>query len=658
MNTPRATSTAGRLLISESGVLSFVLVFCIIAGVAIVGMLKTYSIYKQELLHLRGIAQRAALEGGSGLPDPVLTKQKIDRAIRAVNGDGHISVEYYFTSAKGNRIPCAAPSVACDDTVIPSKVEFPIKSVTVKLTQTVAIHNWGYLFLGFSDWIIEAERTVGVTPMDVVLIVENSNSLISPLAQPLPSPHHAFSTDANVHFEQEFSPTYGGNISAAERFARACYGQTAYNVKAGAVGAYDYLSSSSQIRVAVVNPLSSNLEQAPVAVPFLTHPFARRRTTTYLSNKDSTVNAEYSYFGIDYNPDAGPNHSYFLTQNPGDKTYLVPEEPICGQHSRTRCAALTDVFPVPKHFLSSELGGGTYNMIENFFQVPGGNSNSWIGESIPSSTEDPYWMLTFKPVNPTGTARYSYSASNPSIDTGRLLPREAIWIHNSGYQTSAGNPIPEFNYISWGLSFLKSQSMLISAPPRKDQQPVRKKVAIALADGLDKHQRPFGASASIGYPQVHVISKNATPNVYDLQFDMGQGDLACDWQSRIDDPNLEIVEVANSQAFPNDPDRMKKGLKLGFAFYSFGGAAPGPGSDPFLASLQDHYFDSLGQRLSDFRDACTQPFHERRGKFFSYIDPNASTSLPAGFGSLSGPADYQILIKLITRTLVTPIILQ
>lgn len=649
----------------ETGDLTLVLATIILVSVALIVMLFNIIRFGSEIIALDGLAEVAAQEGGSGLPDPVLAKQKANRAIKAVDPTDKLTVQFFFSSGKGFRIPCIASTLpfaatpVCNDADISGRVEFPLESITIRISKVLPLLQAPYLIFSTS-WTIHAERTFSVAPSDVTLIVENSNSLITPLNPALPSPHHAFSTDNNIKWDQMFSPMWGGNISKAEWFTRACFGEAAINLKRAAVAAYDYLSASSQIRLAVINPLSANLEQAPVLVPFGANPFIRARSILPTTSQASQVNQEYSHYGIDYNPNAAPNHSYFLNQNALDQTYMPTEEMGVGGHARTRCAALTDAFPVPGHFLKSRFSASNYyNLIERFDQVPASlGSANWLGNLSQISTQDPLWNLTFRPRNLSGLGKF---ADEPlaAPQSGRLLPREAIWIKNSGYQTAAGNPIPEFDYISWSLSIAQAMSLLYTAPPRLDKQPVRKRNILVFSDGLDQHQRPFGSSSVLGYPQVHLVSNTATPNMYDLSYDLGQSDIACLWHSRgngLADPRFDIVNVTDAQA--GNATKMLSGMKLGFLLYGFGGISQlqgGPQS--FQASLNNHYLPDMPGRLSNFENSCNQPVHERRGRFFSYIN-SSQVNLPLNAASLNSPQDYQTLAKIIARTLVTPIILR
>ena len=299
-------------------------------------------------------------------------------------------------------------------------VDLPVKSITIRIeVQFIPkllffnLYDWeGVPPPGGSPLTIRAEETAYLEPMDVVLLIDNSNSLNSPMhlekADVIPSAlkDPALFNEYAAHYYPAGVPAcqaltkaalaIGGPVpppplplgtnwvdplnngavkdsatgkivcmNKAYLYTRQCFGEVAFNIKSAAVRAYNELSASGTYRVGVVHTMSAAPEQAHIAVPLLTHPYKIDSTTVACDNE---TNREYygssqivpstciapdllrDGYGISADPNAGNNGTpLYLEQPYGFRDY-----------PSTRCAAMTkdrvldpslleDEFPVPYH---------------------------------------------------------------------------------------------------------------------------------------------------------------------------------------------------------------------------------------------------------------------------------------------------------------------
>lgn len=688
----------------QNGYAEVLFTFVVLFMLAAISYSVNLMYYRAERQKLLNIAKIVATRGAQFLPNPKLARDNaynyfklmrldLTQGSSAVNNPkSGMKIKFFFTSAKGDRLPYNGDATAFEyDNVVPAdncasgsgsgncSYQLPILSMTVSLEAETSTHYlWDIFGIGSTNQIIKAESTVAVEPMDVVLVVENSNSLISPLGADCNDDGAAdagedacipalFTSGGSTGWDTQLAlqdPPSGTKVyryNKALRYTRQCYGEAARNLKKAAVLLYDTLSSAATVRVGVVYPMTaSSLEQARVAVPLNTHPYERYAAAPAPTpdNLNSTVNLNYSSsnYGIDADPNLGST---------GHTSIGLEQAYGFADHPQSRCAAATTsaLYPVPDHPLKSVLDN---TVTTGYYPRKFKSDLSTMLESTGTvDAKDPSWHLRFKSYIPGGSTNYRYArpAGAAALTyTQNLLPREAIWLNNSGYSDFSGVPIPRYNYQHTYFGIIRAIDMLYNAPKRNDGLAVRKKVILVLSDGVDNALDPNNLRQYLGaMPQLTFLKSTTSANVSTpttLALNQLTGtDQYCNsgiYPSGMDDV-LDLHDIETQTGIPDSTaaDDVLKGFKLGVMYYGFSGPAY-YSTDGFQADLENHGTDATtASRLADFRSDCSTHWALRRGRFWAEASADMTDT------TLDDPAEYSsVLAPKVARSLLTPMILR
>jgi hypothetical protein len=320
-----------------------IFIVMIVAGIGLNAA--RYYLRKTEL---RSLTRVLALEGGNALPNPIAAVRAVHIFWRIQQRDlsnadmpvkfPTVTLTTFVHSGGGDRV-----KVLPDDKIgadlgggtdsanlhypnpTGARIELPVKYLTVRLEEKFPIFPLPFFpedhaGVPITTVSIAAEAVAYMPPTDIVLVVESSGSLISPLAsdsatnggdsalaqffsQPFSyAPNHSLS-DSTATIPG-LSDRYGSTCKdlaagvsdaqckmVVQRLLEQCYGESALNLKRAATLLYDLLAASGTYRVGVVHTVSTFSEQAPITVPLWTHPNLRRceeDANTHIN--DTTIN--------------------------------------------------------------------------------------------------------------------------------------------------------------------------------------------------------------------------------------------------------------------------------------------------------------------------------------------------------------------------------
>lgn len=314
----------------------------------------------------------------------------------------------------GNALIDVCKGASLNELIDGTHVALPIKSMTFRISEVVPLRFIN--LTNTSSFTVRNQVTVQIEPADVVIVIENSNSMFSKLEdgdkkvpaafnlgpstftasnnpdedwriQQAHSLEECWEMDHELEFmgsgnaadkinDGSLPTTWPYCISKAERFTRQCFGEVTKNMKRAAVRLYDILSSSGTFRVGVVHNMGAIGEQALVSVPLTTHPYERRCTVDKFKHsvnreyynpirRDLTSLATYGYlcgknddyWGIDVDPNGGAVDP--SDPNSGHRATLEQSYGLSAYPS-TRCAAITSEpeYNVPDHPLAGNMTGG------------------------------------------------------------------------------------------------------------------------------------------------------------------------------------------------------------------------------------------------------------------------------------------------------------
>ena len=129
----------------------------------------------QRMGQLQSIANSLVRYGGTFLPNPLETMTQTSELWRVLKlqHESGAEIKYFFDSAAGDKIEIELSKHPIDN----SRLALPIKSFTVLLTESFSIPFMNIWNL--TPFSVSAEATVHLMPSDIVIVVENSNSLLS-----------------------------------------------------------------------------------------------------------------------------------------------------------------------------------------------------------------------------------------------------------------------------------------------------------------------------------------------------------------------------------------------------------------------------------------------------------------------------------------------
>ena len=587
-------SQYGSALLMIVGVLALMIMFAAFAINAV-----RYYAFKHEL---KALATQVAAYAGTFLPNPKLAYQGAEQALLVLKSD--------FSSGSATRFPqnftmkayLNYPAINPPAYIKNARVLYagertqaflPIKSMTIELETKYDVRFMNFAPLaGFASLMVSASATAQLTPSDVVLVIENSNSVVSPLEledDDHKSEYGPFLTELNKRFGMwsdiysTMSAEYGKLImprSKAILRARQCYGRITADIKKTALFLYDLLSASATFRVGVIHTLNPS-GQFPVA-----------------TIKIESNSYENPYTRIVTPPQPNTNHT-------------LPE------YAETRCAVLSGIsgFTIPPHPLRE--------VVDNTFYY------KLFLESFPDS----YFACDGKinqPDCPSDLAHLQFAPARAL----KLNPRELIWINNSGLSYEAGTLNPKGDLTQMQFAILRAVDMLRNAPKRADNLPVQKRVILVLTDGFEK---PFSDSSAYNpdstlsdtkFSRVEDLVKTGPDfTLQDLQYTFADSGLG----SKIfENYCLNIVKggqdlnliSALSGINKEQTSKNNTGIKLGILYY--GARRPFPDGDMLIAlrDLPGHL--PTDPALAEFRNACNTSWGAIRGRFLAEASPLTS----------------------------------
>lgn len=714
---PSLSSSKGYAALLITGMITLIL----IAGtVGINGV-----IYYEHKSYVKEVAKSVAGYGATFLPNPYdATTQSLKywssiKPLKFPLGSDP-KIYMYITSAAGDAVSITGNAPVNDDgSNIPNQIfdgilaALPVKSITIKVESNPPLALLG-TFLGMSSPTVTAEATSHLVPTDIVLVVENTNSLISTMNKEDDligvlagtafgqSPGWDMWTPRNLCRKCSGSSWVTGcnrKLCAPKylRYARQCFGRVAYDIKRGALTLYDLLSSSGTYRVAVVHNSTAGAEQAHVAVPFGIHPTWVTPNNSLATN---LTNKNYPYYGINVDPHLDSTGS---TEGDAEPTRL---EEVYGlsDHPSTRCARLTEVthdasviFRTPQHPYSNILNysGSGLSSVPRIASI-----YSYYGGAMPispSATDplDPFKHLRFKTKK---AGRYSAGSELAAGGIGtsaeiRLLPRDIIWMKNSGYTYDSGLPIPRHNYTSMQFGISRAIDLLYNAPARPDGLPVRRRIILTLTDGFDilvgdtdsttieSFYSP-GMKLKSEFLEPRVTISNLTPGLSPplvgtlLSSDTNSnmcvnlsptGPTLPSWSPFLLEHSTNVPDDVQPSSVSNlDQKAIHQGFKLGILRYGFGGENYIDTDDTFQKNLVFHNDSAANIQMR----RCIQPnnllqmWAMRRGRFWGESADNMqwqSTTAVDGYlkHNLNTPDGYySTLAPMTARTIFAPEVVQ
>jgi hypothetical protein len=637
MNSNRQTkylmNERGNMLLA-AGALSLMLLFAMFAVNA-----AYYYTYQRKL---DGVASSVASFAGTFLPNPSLSAQAAVNAFAIfkndlVKGNQHfdstlsleLSVEYFEVGSGG--------AVELKRTILSSPasswpVKLPIKSLTVRVSgefPAQLLNFSGSLGSDLTSLTVRGEATTQLAPTDIVLVIDNSNSVISPLADESAGVHAAFqdwSGDVPGRGDSEDAAvlnTYGHTwdtvVSKARLRERQCYGSINKDIKRAALQAFDYLTSVGTYRVGVVHA-KSGLGEFPTATINITSDsygrvYRRKRVSTLLPG--ATTKTPASYDEVFYHP--GSNSSY--------GSFEFPE---------SRCAALTSSasYAVPAHPFSP------YATLANF------GVNTLRTNLAPLLKCDGAVNSTTCPQN-----------GHLELDTAEtLLPREVLWMNNAGETFESGLPNPFYDYVNMEFAILRAMDMLRTAPARLDKLPVRRQLVLVFTDGVEQ---PFSQETGTArddrgidirfqrIPEIAASSAAFSEKIYGLNYD-ASGQLFERYCSTSESNSIyTLTEPETSEDMSSEDNN--QGIKVGVIYHGNRFVFSSNDTDPTqrLANLNGHG-DLYLSVLNQFQTECNTRWTSKRGRFFVEISPYTVTDEVALTGSF---LYYEQLVPQVLRSI-------
>lgn len=481
---------------------------------------------------LETIARSVAHFAGVSLPNPerscLAARRAFDASIRDLRvaavpsrfasnpSSARLEVAFEYVDQNGSPARTLFADGECPTAADP-RILLPIKALTVRISAGYEMSFLGISSLG--KWTTDNVRAVvevstRLIPTDVVLVVENSNSLLSPLKSPgtIPAlfkePNPASSPA--LPFDQVIYPqtlSWKNSMTKAESYTRACFGETAYNMKRAAVMLYDLLSSSASFRVGVVHTITTTGSMAPITVPLT-----------------ARCNAPLTREGL-----SGAEIAWPMSE------YGVPDTP------ESRCAAATgdgsdgsDVeYPVPVHPFAAWMPSLAQRRSLTQLLMEAG------GEGTPNI--------------------YDF---NRSIDDPGLFPREFLWIRNSGSVLESGFPDERATFYDPSQPVLRALDMLNNAPPRGDGEAVRRKVILVLADGFESSSYAMVGRLGVADNETSFARANGSVATDDLTIPTYCSAAASGHSNAIRDATVFTTPLTNTKT-------MLGGVKLGLLWYGY-----------------------------------------------------------------------------------------
>ncbi|MCB0311271.1 MAG: hypothetical protein KDD42_08550, partial [Bdellovibrionales bacterium] len=279
----RLGSELGAGVLMGAGSLLLLLVFVSLALHAVT--------YYSRRVHLQALAVQMALYGATFLPNPVLACKRTHQSfeqfklnqISSGAGEGVAQIEYPQIDAEDVVVKISyidtngaeqLTTCASDGTFSPVNPYPPLAKLFVSLKGTYETSFLNLIGIDAAHWgnlEVEAEAAAQLEPTDVMLVIDNSNSVVSPVlseggVNSEPVTTGAFSNHPFTIFDEQFGrkdasgQTYfpaspGVNLASINKaviHTRQCFGRIFYDLKRAALKTYDLLSASASFRVGVM----------------------------------------------------------------------------------------------------------------------------------------------------------------------------------------------------------------------------------------------------------------------------------------------------------------------------------------------------------------------------------------------------------------------
>ncbi len=351
--------------------------------------------------------------------------------------DTELVLNLYFvsglTGAGGQSAAYKVPKTgACDLTGL---VTLPLNKIKVELAAEVKISSFVPLqhFIGATQTTttLVAEAEAKLTPMDIVILIDNSNSVVSPPTSDDPDDSDGF----DVYNNQVVGSSEDNVTSKKQIYTGSCFGFVNKRLKQAAIMLYDVLTSVSSNRVGVAYTNPGQGEISGLAIKLDQSPWER--------------------------PAAGEDEGVV-------PDYISVPLGVVDAYS-SRCAAITDDYPVPEHPFADWIAN-----IDEFWMDGGNLRNRLFCVEQESCPED-------KP---------GYLHRFDSAQTG-LLPREIIWTANAGLFSATGELLEQgnINILEASINRIREELALSSAGQDSNELPNEivpaRKVILYITDGVD-----------------------------------------------------------------------------------------------------------------------------------------------------------------------------
>lgn len=554
---------------------------------------------------LKLLASQSAAFAGYFLPNPVLACQRAHQAFAAMKTDvgspsglvtggivsnlsASVDISYYDGSLAGVLTKKTYPTLAsCTTSAL---VQPPVQSLSVTAS---AEYDLGYVNLaGLSNWATlsaTASASTQLVPTDVVLVIENSNSVLGPMMSLQPvegyGPFQVFNNTIGRLNGATLSYEPGGltAVNKADVRAAQCFGKVYKDIKTAAMKAFDLLSASSSFRVGVVHTLHTGGEFPPASVNITAASYAE---------------AYHPWSVAELQAREADTDSLRLFRVPGANSAYGSEE-----YPESRCAAIAgqypsggngklDEHPLPAHPLAAAYDSAWLNSNLKNFLLP----KTLV--PLVNGASDPFAMLKFD----TGDS------------TIRLMPRDMIWLNSAGLTDGSGYPNQKGDFTLFQSALLRARDLLLTAPARADGQAVRRKVILVFADGLE---RP-----GIDFKPLEVFSDRSFNRVEDAYADEttfilesygSEANFAgnfCNEGLVRDDSEVDLDSITANE----------DGIKLGVLLYQKDAAYNWSDTQlRFMDVMPGH--NTGDTSLDAHRDYCNTPWAARRGRFM--LEPKA-----------------------------------
>lgn len=554
------------------------------------------------------LARQVAVNAATSLPSPEKSYQSAHATFTAltrnlINGQARflhplslqVFIEHYD--------PLAGAFVKTEFEAADNSQQFtlPVRSVSIAIHSSYSLTWFTPSTLpqaGLGIVPLTAHATAHLVPADIVLVFENSSSLITPVssegALPPLTPFANWADEIVGGMPAEYGAIQSG-IGKDLAVTRSCYGAAALQMKRAAITLYDLLSASASFRVSILPSLIAQGETA-MAVP------------------------EFSADGaLAGNQQSVSPHPFHASGESGPPT--------------SRCAALTQLseFSVPEHPLASDRAtlATSRTSLAALLECNG----------LPDEALCP------------GDIHLQFAGGSGS--GLKLLPREFLWTLPAGALTAAGTLQEQTILQHPQMALLRASDLLTLAPKRSDNLPVNRRFIYFLTDGFElpvtdqaasppfQDDRQLTRTVELSAQQGDNFTLQKMewlPGSGSSPLEQGYFDHFC-----IAEPSGNPVanQIATTTSISDgtglDPALNAEGIKLGILYFGFRSSLFDslPESDP----LQRHKV-LPGHSLLDaqsFRSECNSKWTTSRGLFIVEASPDTPALEVGQFASQVAP---------------------